>query len=132
MSGAFFDSNVLVYVFSDDSRAARARELMEQGGAIGVQTLNEVANVLRRKQRFEWEEIEAALAVVRHYCSLPVPLDDTVHLRGLVIAQRHRLSIYDGMIVAAALSAGCDTLYSEDMHAGFVIDGRLTVVNPFA
>ena len=132
MSGAFFDSNVLVYVFSDDPRAGRARELMEQGGAIGVQTLNELTNVLRRKQRFEWDEVEAALAAVRHYCSAPRPLDDVIHLRGLDLARRHRLAVYDGMIIAAALTAGCDTLYSEDMHAGLVIDDRLTIVNPFA
>lgn len=132
MSGAFFDSNVLIYAFSDDQRAGRARDLMAEGGAIGVQSLNEIANVLRRKHRFSWDEIAEALAVVRHYCFPPIPLDDAVHLSGLAVAQRHMLSVYDGLIVAAALSAGCDTLYSEDMHAGLMIGGRLTIVNSFA
>jgi predicted nucleic acid-binding protein len=36
------------------------------------------------------------------------------------------------MIVAAALLAGCDTLYTEDMHPGLVIENRLRIVNPFA
>jgi predicted nucleic acid-binding protein len=35
------------------------------------------------------------------------------------------------MIVAAALLAGCDVLYSEDMHDGLVIEERLRIVNPF-
>lgn len=56
----------------------------------------------------------------------------SIHDLGLASAERHKLSVYDGMIVAAALPADCDILYSEDMHAGLLIDGRLTIVNPFA
>ena len=57
--------------------------------------------------------------------------DLDLHLLGVELAERYNLSLYDGMIVAAALTADCDILYSEDMHAGLIIDGRLTVVNPF-
>ena len=56
-----------------------------------------------------------------------VPLTLETHERGLDLAERYQLSVYDGMIVAAALLAGCTTLYSEDMHDGLVIDG-----SPFA
>jgi predicted nucleic acid-binding protein len=35
------------------------------------------------------------------------------------------------MIIAAALQAGCETLYSEDMHHRQMIDKRLQIVNPF-
>ncbi len=48
------------------------------------------------------------------------------------LAERYCLSVYDAMIAAAALTAECDTLYSEDMHDGLVIDGRVRIVNPFA
>jgi predicted nucleic acid-binding protein len=47
-------------------------------------------------------------------------------------AERYRLSIYDSMIVAAALHAGCDRLWSEDLRHSLVLDGRLEVANPFA
>jgi predicted nucleic acid-binding protein len=47
------------------------------------------------------------------------------------LAERYQLGVYDGMIVAAALVAGCTTLYSEDMHDGLVID-QLTIRNPYA
>ena len=60
-----------------------------------------------------------------------VPLTETTHELGLVLAERHVLNVYDGMIVAAAQLAGCETLYSEDMHDGLVID-QLTIRNPFA
>ena len=47
------------------------------------------------------------------------------------MAERFRLSVYDGLIVAAALETGCDVLYSEDMHHGLVVDRRLRIENPF-
>ena len=47
-------------------------------------------------------------------------------------ARRYKIAFYDAAIVAAALLADCDTLWSEDMHDGLVIDGRLTIRNPFA
>jgi predicted nucleic acid-binding protein len=59
------------------------------------------------------------------------PITLEVHLTGLMLAQRYRLSIYDTMIAAAALHADCDVLFSEDMHHGMVIDNRLRIVNPF-
>jgi predicted nucleic acid-binding protein len=53
------------------------------------------------------------------------------HDRGLELAERYQLNVYDGTIVAAAQLAGCKILYSEDMHDGLVIGG-LTLRNPYA
>jgi predicted nucleic acid-binding protein len=72
------------------------------------------------------------VAIVKERCSPVLPITGDLHRDGLRLAERYGFSIYDSMIVAAALSARCELLYSEDMHAGLVIDGRLTVVNPFA
>lgn len=47
------------------------------------------------------------------------------------VAERHRLSVYDAMIVASAILAECDTLYSEDMQDGLLIDNQLRIRNPF-
>jgi predicted nucleic acid-binding protein len=99
---------------------------------ISTQSLNELASVLRRKQKWDWSKTRLALETVIDRCPTYVVLDLNVHGRGLRIAERHRLSVYDGMIVAAALIAECDILYSEDMHDGLVVDGRLRIVNPFA
>jgi predicted nucleic acid-binding protein len=49
----------------------------------------------------------------------------------LVLAERHYLSTWDAMIVASALHADCETLWSEDMQDGMVVDGRLRIANPF-
>ena len=54
-----------------------------------------------------------------------------IHETGLELAERYGLSTYDAMIVASALHADCDTLWSEDMQHGMTLDGGLRVVNPF-
>jgi predicted nucleic acid-binding protein len=51
---------------------------------------------------------------------------------GRALAARHGFSVYDAMIVAAALIAGCETLLSEDMADGMLVEDQLRIVNPFA
>ena len=126
----FFDSNVILYLFGDHAKAARAEELIDGGGTISVQVLNEVANVLRRRRRTGWPEIREIIGTVREVLEI-VPLTLAVHDDGIRLAERYQLAMYDAMIVAAALAAGCDTLWSEDMHDGLFVDGRLTIRNPF-
>ena len=132
MPGNFFDTNVLVYMASGrTAKADRAERLVRDGGIISVQVLNEIANVARRKMRLSWPETRAFLSLMRGL--LPVePVTLKTHETGLALAERYRLSIYDRMIAAAALLAGCDRLWSEDMQDGLVIDGRLRIADPFA
>jgi predicted nucleic acid-binding protein len=131
MPGSFVDTNVLVYLASGDpAKADRAEQIAAKGGAISVQVLNELANVARRKMGLSWPETHAFLATVR--ALLPVePMTEEVHDTGLALSERYGLSIYDAMIAASALQAGCDTLWSEDMHDGLVIENRVRVSNPF-
>lgn len=131
MSRAFFDSNMLLYMSSDNAaKAWQVEVLVRNGGVASVQVLNEVANVARKKMRMEWNEVLGLIATVRDWFEI-VPLTEAIHDIGLYQARRHMLSVYDGMIVAAALEANCTVLYSEDMHDGLVIDDRLTIRNPF-
>lgn len=128
----FFDSNVLIYAFvRSDPKFERALEYLEQGGAISVQCLNEFASVALRKYQFDWVKIRDALATIQLLCFPVVPLTLDVHQNGLRLAQRYKISLYDAMIVSAALEAGCDKLYSEDLQHGLVIEQVLTVENPF-
>ena len=130
-TNAFFDTNVIGYFASADAaKAKRSGELLRAGGFVSVQVLNEFAAFARRKHALPWSSIRTVLAAVRSTCTV-ASLTVTIHELGLAIAEKHRLSVYDGMIVAAAQLAGCKTLYSEDMHDGLVIDG-LTIRNPFA
>jgi len=128
----FFDTNVILYAFhEDDARGRTAETLLAAGGTVSVQVLNEFVAVVRRKFDKSWEEVRRALDIVRVFCPDPVPLTMEIHERALAIAARYRYSIFDSLIIAAALSAGARTLYSEDMRAGQKIQG-LTIRNPFS
>lgn len=132
MGGRFVDTNVLLYLASgDDQKADRAEAVLGQGGTISVQVLNETANVLRRKMRMSWSDTHLFLDMIRALLAVE-PVTVATHETGLVVSERYGLSIYDAMIVSAALLAGCDTLLSEDMQDGLVIDNCLRIVNPFA
>jgi predicted nucleic acid-binding protein len=126
----FFDTNIVVHALvGAPPLAERAWGLLEAGGTVSVQVLNECANTLRRKFSSDWPEIKLASERIRELCAV-VPLTEEIHARGLDLAERYVLNTYDAMIVAAALTADCTVLYSEDMHDGLVID-RLTIRNPY-
>ena len=128
---AFFDTNVLVYAFNVvEAKSPKAMETASFGGCISVQTLNELVNVFRRKLRWNWPDIDVALQSVLFLMQAPLPLTLSMHQAAFALARDHNISIYDALIVAAALEARCDTLYSEDLQHGRRFGG-LTVVNPF-
>jgi predicted nucleic acid-binding protein len=131
MPGSFFDTNVLIYIASGDPvKADRAEAIIASGGAISVQVLNEFANVARRKMRMSWEETHTLLSLLRGLLTVH-SIDIETHETGLTLAERYNLSIYDAMIAAAALRAGCDTLWSVDMQHGMALGEGLRIVNPF-
>ncbi len=131
MPVSFFDTNVLVYLTSADAaKADRAEATLAEGGAISVQVLNELANVARRKMRMSWDDTHAFLNLLRGLLTVH-PLTVETHETGLRLAERYSLSTYDAMIVASALDAGCDTVWSEDMQHGMALEEGLRVVNPF-
>lgn len=132
MNASFADSNTLLYLASGDAgKAETAEDILKSGATVSVQVLNEIANVIHRKWNRSWDETEAFLDLVRGLTRV-VPVTIETHERGLYLARRHRLGVYDGMIVAAALLAECDRLYSEDMHDSLLIEDRLLVIDPFA
>ena len=131
MPASFIDSNILLYIALDDERKRAAAEgVLADGGVVNVQVLNEVANVLRRKRTRSWDEVVDFLGELRELLDVrPVTLRE--HRIGLSMIERYRFATFDSMIVAAALVAECDTLWSEDMQDGLVVDRRLTIRNPF-
>jgi len=126
----FFDTNLLIYAVSSDSRKVPADRLLRGGGIVSVQVLNEFTNVARNKLRHDWADIEFAVVRFRAAFERILPLTVETHSGALALARDHGLSFYDALIVASALEAGCDTLYSEDMQDGRVFGG-LTIRNPF-
>ena len=127
---AFFDTNVLVYAVTADPRKRQADRILRAGGIVSVQVLNEFANVAYNKLRHDWDAIEFALNQFRLSFEAVWPLTLDAHAAALAIVRDNRFSFYDALIVASAIEAGCDTLYSEDMQHDRAIGG-LTIRNPF-
>ena len=104
----FLDTNVLLYlVASDVTKAEVAEGLLEAGGTISVQVLNEFASAATRK------------------------LTTDTHDLGLAYMDRFGYSVYDCMILAAATLANCSLVLTEDMQSGQKVTGTLAIRNPF-
>lgn len=127
---AFIDTNVLVYFTGEGAKSSTAEALISGGGTISVQVLNELTLVLRRKHEYSWDQVREVLSFLRGLLSV-TDLTIGIHETGLALAERYRLRFFDSLLLAAALQAGCETFWSEDMQDGFVVEGRLTIRNPF-
>jgi len=129
----FIDTNVLVYTYSNSEPAKQsiARKLVEKNDAyISTQVLQELVNTITRKLNYSFTN---ALMVVNE-CSrnnlIHINTNSTI-IKACNIAQEYKFSFYDSLIVAAAIECNCSFLYTEDMHNGLIIDGSLTIINPF-
>jgi predicted nucleic acid-binding protein len=139
MSGeSFLDSNILVYTFDDvaleKQRIAQelVRSALKDGsGVISYQVVQEVLNVLTRKLPRSMDVSDATryLGVTLEPLWRVQPSAELFRA-GLALQSRYQFGLYDSLIVAAALSAGCSRLYSEDLQHGQRIEG-LTVEDPF-
>ena len=127
----FIDTNVLLYLLSGDvAKADRAEAELASGGIISVQVLNEFASVASRKLKMSIAEIRGFIDVIRAVCTV-VDVSTATHDRGLDVAEKYKLSIYDAMIIAAALLAGCKIVLSEDVQHNQKFEKLLSVRNPF-
>lgn len=127
----FFDTNVLLYLLSEDAaKADRVEELLIGGGTISVQVLNEFAAVASRKLALSWREIKDILGPIRAICEID-PISIETHDGAIEIAGRYGFSFYDSAILASALHSGCRVLYSEDFQHGQLIANQLRIRNPF-
>jgi predicted nucleic acid-binding protein len=127
----FLDTNILIYAFAaGDPRNERAEVLLEAGGVISVQVLNEFVNVSRRRLHRSWDDIETEVQILRTLLDPPVSVTIELHDAAITQARVHGFSFYDALIVTAAMRSGCKVLYTEDLHDGLTIGG-LQIRNPF-
>jgi predicted nucleic acid-binding protein len=128
---SFLDTNVLLYAFaSGDPRQPRALALVEAGGVVSVQVLNEFAAVCRCKLRWPWADIRTALETLGVLLDPPAPLTLETHRAALDIAEQRKINVYDALIVAAAMASGAAQLLTEDLQDGQRF-GDVLVQNPF-
>ena len=127
----FFDTNTLLYLLSSDSKKAEwVSSNLQQSNVTSVQVLNEFTSASLRKIKISNIELDEILGLFISIFNIR-PLNVETFETGLAISRRYGYQHCDSMIIAAALQAGCETLYSEDMHHRQMIDKRLQIVNPF-
>lgn len=134
----FFDTNVLVYAFdhTEPAKSAIAQQLLAECIArseafLSTQVLQEFFTTVTRKLSTPLP-YEGAERAVREFAKLPiVNTDTTLVLDAITLSERYLISLWDALIIQAALRAGAEILYTEDLHDGQVIES-LTVRNPFA
>lgn len=130
----FLDSNVLIYLYSEDEpeKAALALQCAQQPEAwISTQVLNEVSNVLRRKQKLAYADILPVLHELKSNFQITTVSITTIE-QALFLGERYGYSYFDSLMLASALEQGCTVIYSEDMQQGQVIENLLRIANPFA
>ncbi len=133
----FLDSNIFVYLFehSEQDKYLRADELVREmldneTGCISYQVVQETLNVVGRIVGYDSDQLTQLCDDIL-FPLWQIDPSEALYRNGLEIQTRYGFSFYDSLIVAAALAAGCATLYSEDMQDGQRIEG-LTIRNPFA
>ena len=131
-NNAFLDSNIVLYALDIDiTKRDIAWKLLLGMPCISLQVLNECSNVLNRKRQWPAEEVAKTLGHLLAFVRVE-PTDVATVRSAWKLQARYRFSYYDSLIISAALAAGCKTLYSEDMQHGQVIEGRLTIIDPFS
>ena len=128
---AFLDTNILIYAFDQDQiKKQRAMHLIAQGHHISIQVLNELSNVCFKKLKLQPSQILSIIDLLEKMADILDFNSQTIR-HAIELKQRYKLQYYDSLIIATALIAKCDTLYSEDLQHGLVIDNQLQVINPF-
>ncbi|MDO8753406.1 MAG: PIN domain-containing protein [Anaerolineales bacterium] len=129
---SFADTNVVVYTLDADTNKRHAAiSVMRAHPVISVQVINEFLSVATGKMKLPRTTANRLAQILMKRCEV---FDLTVEVvrHAISLGERHQLSHWDALIVASALHAGCDTLYSEDLQDGQMFEDRLKVNNPFA
>ena len=133
----FIDSNLWLYAMlpqQDQQKEVHANQLITRNRdkiIISTQVINEITNNLLRKGNFTEHAIRMTIRSLYHDFQV-IPMSKAIQERASELREKLSLSHYDGLILAAALLSNVTILYSEDMHNGLIVEGQLTIVNPFA
>jgi len=131
---AFLDSNVLVYLYSEDEPEKQdiVNNILDKFECIiSTQTLNEFCNVCIKKLKKTVSEIKESLVEIKGSCRLEI-VDDSIIEQALLLHQKYFYSYFDSLMLSSALRYDCVIIYSEDMQNGQIIENTLKIVNPFA
>jgi predicted nucleic acid-binding protein len=124
---------VLVYLHSSTESTKRAKsiDLFRNYNCItSTQALNEFSNVYIRKYNVDGQALKILVSNIIASCDVRLITDGTVY-NAIAMNAQYKYSFYDCLMLASAIDADCEVLFSEDMQNGQIIDNKLTIVNPF-
>jgi len=130
----FIDSNVIIYAYSNSEKAKQqiaTKIIKENYTVISTQVLQEMSNTLGRKYMLDYSSIKETLQECIYSNNEVYTNQQQSIFKACDIAKRYQFSFYDSLIIAAALESNCDILYSEDLQHNQLIEGVLTIINPF-
>ena len=135
----FVDSNIFLYAFTEiDDKSKKeeiekhtiASEIILKDINISTQVINEVSSNMLRKLKFSNTEVREFVESCYGRYNI-INFSEELFLMAIEVRKKYKISYYDSLIVSAGLKANATTLYSEDMHNGLVVNGCLTIINPF-
>lgn len=131
MNNIFLDSNVVLYLLDvDQQKRSVSENLLLKRPFISAQVLTETANVCKRRFNYSKPQILNLWSDLLADCSL-IQTDDLTFSVAIALSKKYDFQVYDSLIVASALNANCEMLYSEDMQHKMVVEKKLTIINPF-
>jgi predicted nucleic acid-binding protein len=132
MKRDFLDSNIVLYYYTETEPAKRLAAgslLLNSEVTLSTQVLSETCHVLRKKFKWEWEQIDGIFKELRRLFPIVQVTTETIE-RAISLSKRTQYPYYDCLILASAIEADCSVLYSEDFQHNQVVDG-VRIVNPF-
>jgi predicted nucleic acid-binding protein len=126
------DTNILIYCHDTANLYKQniARDLILKSPVVPAQVVSEYINVLRRMIIISKDKLLNLCAKTLENARIfPVNVSVIKHAEQLI--QRYNLQLFDSIIVASSIEAGCEILYSEDMHHNLIIEEKLKIINPF-
>ena len=135
----FVDSNIFLYAFTKIDEKSKKEEIEKHAIAskiiledinISTQVINEVSSNMIRKLKFSNTEVREFVESCYGRYNI-INFSEELFIVASRVREKYKISYYDSLIVSAGLKANATILYSEDMHNGLVVNGCLTIINPF-
>lgn len=126
------DTNVLVYLHEETPsfKSNISNEIVRGLPVVSSQVISEYLNVLSRLLRAPKLSLFDHCVTVTEGCTI-IGIDRQILLKARKLVTRYHFQVFDAIIVASALQAGCNILYSEDFQHSMVVENQLTIINPY-
>lgn len=126
------DTNVLLYSLDESypGKQTISERLLGRRPVISTQNLSELLNVLTKRWKYSKQKAIQTTNTLLATCRY-IPTERGTIQHAFDLVHHYDFQLFDSLVVAAALEAGCTRLYSEDMQHGLLVENQLQVLNPF-